>query len=407
MVDYLNHNYAAETFNDSMERQRQQRIQDEDRQRRIAAEDQARAQDEATRQGVWQGLEQARAQQQAAAQPAASAGAPQPVQAQPVAAGAPAPAAMAPTPAPARPSPLTGVHADYSDPVLEALLRQGPAAAGAAMQRATALQQQATQERQHQDALEDKAITALAADDLQTYTFFAQKAGMPPLPPQILQNADQRRLFAAGSKAAQAFYGNDPQQAQAYVVAFLKSGGDPMAAFQAAGAPRSSGQYSVHTIVDGQNRILAQVDALRGTARPIVNQQTGQPVNVPSTGSGSGVPAQVQTVQWVMDNMKLSPGDAWQLVNMAKQNPMIAYSQVWRAVYKAKTDSGFGDEGDATAAADEAARAFLQSMGVTMPGAMLQGGQPQPAPAAGQPQAAAPPKFRYNPQTGGFDQLGG
>lgn len=94
------------------------------------------------------------------------------------------------------------------------------------------------QERERtRDDWRRSAVTALGQGDLLTYQFAAQRGDLQ-LPDDLVNNATRRARFAEAALTAEQLYGDDhPDQAGSFIQTYLANNGDPVGAFEAAGAP--------------------------------------------------------------------------------------------------------------------------------------------------------------------------
>jgi hypothetical protein len=164
----------------------------------------------------------------------------------------------------------------FRDPITQALLDQGPAAATAAYERytnvASTRREQAQSARERQNELEEQAIDALNEGNMAGYYHYASQAGMQ-LPESILQNTRARQLFGQGAKLAKEVYGDNEAQAGRFTQAYIQSGGDAAAAYQAAGTPQDRPSYTIEEVMRDEERILMRINERTGRGQPITDDQ--------------------------------------------------------------------------------------------------------------------------------------
>jgi len=262
-----------------------------------------------------------------------------------------------------------------------------------------------------QDEAERNAFVALARygktgnpADLAEFQALAGRAQIQ-VPPSALQDARRAGQFAEGSLIAERIYGANPQQAGAFVRAYLQSNGDMLAAAQAAGIPTDKPNWNIETVIQNGEHVLALVDTVSGQVQ-IPQQttptpgapgeqagggpsQTQQPFQVPVTASrAASQPAKLQMVEWLMrNNVAASPEEAWQLVNQGVESPNKIRAQVFNGVFRAVM-GGFPTPSaqEAENVANEVANEFVRNM--TEIGGLGGEGVPS-APAGAQPGAPA------------------
>jgi len=133
------------------------------------------------------------------------------------------------------------------------------------------------------DAYQRLAMQALGQGNAAVFQYYAGLGGLN-VPPEIVANAGLSKRLATASLTAERIYGADPQQASAFVQAYLRSG-DVQQAFQMAGPPRSNPRISIQQVQDAHEGIVRffaveTTGPNAGTAAPIAG-----PDGAPLTGS--------------------------------------------------------------------------------------------------------------------------
>jgi len=194
----------------------------------------------------------------------------------------------------------------------------------------------AESEAKAQEDAERLAIQALAAGDMVTFQHWQQKSGLK-VPPQALQNAEAGQLFGRAMTAAEAMYKDDPAQAQQFVRAFMQSKGNLEQSIQAVGLPKSKPQYSIETVIDKGQRVLALIDKVSGTAKP-VTYGNGMPVMADQTGSNKPTAEERKTNHLIA--MGIPAQAAVEIAYGSKTNPQEAEQKLYNTAYEAAV-SGF------------------------------------------------------------------
>jgi hypothetical protein len=227
-----------------------------------------------------------------------------------------------------------GGSEDFRDPITESLLEQGPAAASAAYERyqnvASSRAEQAQSAREMQNDMEEKAIDALNAGNMAGYYHYASQAGMQ-LPESILQNTRTRQLFGQGAKLAKEVYGDNEAQAGRFTQAYMQSGGNAAAAYQAAGVPQDRPSYTIEEVMRDEQRVLARINESTGETQYLRDEQgnvvqAGEQPGQDGTGAGGDLTQQEAAVKRLQetvqteDGQPITYGEALQLYG-ALQNP--------------------------------------------------------------------------------------
>lgn len=218
-----------------------------------------------------------------------------------------------------------------TNPILRRLIAQpGGGQAAFDLYQQQAQQQAAAQQRE--DEMEMVAIEALGKGDLATFRYFQQRTGIQ-VPEEIVNDATARRNLAVGAELATKFYSGDKAQAQRFAAAFLQSGGDAMAAWNAAGPPRDKPNVSLQTVMHEGQRVLARMGD-GGQFMGFVQGPGGQPLQADAgTGAAGRSPASIQEAQTLATWMARAEGrepthedmvNAYQTARMAKENPQGA-----------------------------------------------------------------------------------
>ncbi|MEY4299845.1 MAG: hypothetical protein RIR25_1081 [Verrucomicrobiota bacterium] len=145
--------------------------------------------------------------------------------------------------------------------------------------------------------LERFTMTALSKGNGSEAQYWAHRAGIQ-IPQPLLNDANAGRLFGTGSLMATRLYGNDKAGAANFVRSYIQNGGDPIAAFQAAGQPNpaASGARTAGQVVRVQNPdgtigyATVNRNAPNQAAQPITGAD-GKPLIGPGAqrgGSGAG-----------------------------------------------------------------------------------------------------------------------
>jgi hypothetical protein len=281
MTGYIRTNSATDAFNQTTDRLDQQR-------RRRQAEDV----DAAIRGGISEIY---------AGPPPTPAPAPTPPPANP---GAPPPAAapsppsggglsVTVTPPPRAPAPATAPPRSTGfEPVIRRVAAT-PGGGGQALQLAVADRQRQDRETLRQEQEQRLAIQALGRGEMDVFDFYSKRTGLT-LDPNLVQNAQSRRLFAVGSDTAYRFYRDAPDQAAKFVQAYIQTGGDITRAYAAAGAPARRPNITIRAVQDGHEQALALIDG-QGNVRGYATDADGNrlrpaPTRAPGAGAAGGRP---------------------------------------------------------------------------------------------------------------------
>jgi len=299
------------------------------------------------------------------------------------AAPAPAGPVAAPAgPAPQAPAPTPGPAIGYSaNPVVSSLVGSGAHGSGAA----------ALQAQQQQDEWERLAVQALATGDTTTAQHYAGRAGMQ-IPPEIMGDARMRELWGRAALVAEKFYRDNPKQAGQFVAAYVRSGGDPMAAYGQVGAPLGKPNITAETVLRGDRQVLAFVDSANKTVT-YAQDPGGQDVRMPGTAANTS--ADMQLIG-AIQAQGYSFDEAFRMARLARSNPMKLEADVAEGLY----DGAAGDIRDRRTPdeklrwAQQEARGFVQGLEQQTfgtPAAPAAAPSAPSAPAAPQPAAPAPP----------------
>jgi len=144
------------------------------------------------------------------------------------------------------------------------------------------------------DAYQRLAMQALGQGNAAVFQYYARLGGLN-IPPEIVQNAGLSKRLATASLTAERIYGGDPQQASAFVQAYLRTG-DVQQAFQMAGAPRSNPRISIQQVYDEHDNIVRffgvqTTGPNAGTATPITTGPQPAPAAPPPAPGETPPPA--------------------------------------------------------------------------------------------------------------------
>lgn len=292
------------------------------------------------------------------------------------------------------------------NPILRRLVAQQGGGQGAMQIHQQQAEQQQAQQRREEE-MEQVAIRALGSGDLETFRYYQQRLGLR-IPENIVNDARARRDLSVGAQLAFQFYREDPAQAQRFAAAYLQSGGDAQAAWQAAGRPYRRPNVSLQTVEYEGQRLLARMGE-GGNFLGFVQGPGGQPLQADSgVGAAGRTPAAIAEAQilatWIARAEGREPThqdmvNAYQTANMAKENPQAAAANLASRLMGQTDMAGrpiYTPE-QAQQMAVEMVQGFRQSFGGGAYGGL--GGFGQQAP---QQQQEPGYDFDFDPETGEF-----
>lgn len=197
---------------------------------------------------------------------------------------------------PAAPPPgqsgLAGIMATGSprrgamQPVIDQLVRT-PGGGAMALRLMTADQAQGQHEMDRQHEYGRQAFAALARGNPEEAAYLARLGGLT-IDQSLLQRSTVSALFGKAGLIAERLGAHDPAWATKFTTAYVQSGGDPMAAMQAAGSPHGSQHLTPLTVRQADNDVTALLNPSTGEIT-IPRDANGQPYGAATRRSPSGM----------------------------------------------------------------------------------------------------------------------
>lgn len=179
-----------------------------------------------------------------------------------------------------------GIQPWNLQPVIQSLVKT-PGGGAAALRLLIADQDRATEAAQRRHEFGRQAFASLASGQPEAAQYYAGLAGLK-IDPALLQRSTASALFGKAGLIAERLGAHDPAWATKFTTAYVQSGGDPMAAMQAAGTPHGAQHLTPLTVRQADNDVTALLNPSTGEIT-IPRDANGQPYGAATRRSPSGM----------------------------------------------------------------------------------------------------------------------